>query len=117
MNLLVHEVGPESGGGPAIGIGRKQPILMAIESFVDVLDDDGRLADGSVTMEEHRYLLVHRIGSQQEGALLWQILWELLILDPFEAQSNVYSLRERALPEAQQSDLLSFPMVLGHSQI
>mgnify|MGYP006925732046 CR=1 FL=1 len=64
FHLLVYEIGPESGSGPAIGISRKQLILMAIKSFIDVLNNDGRLADGSVAMEEHRYLLVHRVRSQ-----------------------------------------------------
>ena len=68
FNLLVHEIGPESGGGPAISIFRKELMMMmmvlVMESFIDVLNDDGGLRDGSVAMEEHRDLLVHRVGSQ-----------------------------------------------------
>ena len=115
-NLLVHEIGPESGSGPAISIFRKEPMMMVVmESFVDVLNDDSRLTDGSVAMEEHRDLLVHRVGGQQEGALLRQILWELLILNPFESQGDLYPLRERAGPQGQQLDLLRFLLHLRHS--
>ena len=114
LNLLVHEIGPESGGGPAISIFRKE-LMMVMESFIDVLNDDGRLADGSVAMEEHRYLLVHRVGSQQEWALLRQILWKLLILDPFQSQGDLYPLREGARPEGKQLDLVRFLVLLRHS--
>ena len=89
--------------------------MVVMESFVDVLNDDGGLTDGSVAMEEHRDLLVHRVGSQQEGALLRQILWELLILDPFQSQGDLYPLREGARPEAKQLDLVRFLVLLRHS--
>ena len=90
-------------------------MMVVMESFVDVLDNDGGLTDGSVAMEEHRDLLVNRVGSQQEGALLRQILWELLILDAFQSQSKLYPQRERAGPGAQQLDLLRFLVLLCHS--
>ena len=116
LNLLVHEIGPESGSGPAISIFRKEPMMMVVmESFVDVLNDDSRLTDGSVAMEEHRDLLVHRVGGQQEGALLSHVLWELLILNPFESQRDLYPQREGAGPGAQQLDLLRFILLLRHS--
>ena len=84
-------------------------MMVVMESFVDVLDNDGGLTDGSVAMEEHR------VGSQQEGALLRQILWELLILDPFQSQGDLYPLREGARPEAKQLDLVRFLVLLRHS--
>ena len=102
LNLLVHEIGPESGGRPAISIFREKLMMMVVmESFVDVLNDDGGLTDGSVAMEEHRDLLVNRVGSQQEGALLRQILWELLILDAFQSQGDLHPHGESAGPGAQ----------------
>ena len=90
-------------------------MVLVMESFIDVLNDDGGLRDGSVAMEEHRDLLVHRVGSQQEGALLRQILWELLILDPFQSQGDLYPLREGARPEGKQLELLCFLVLLRHS--
>ena len=87
---------------------------MVMESFVDVLDNDGGLRDGSVAMEEHRDLLVHRIGSQQEGAFLGQVLVELLTVKAFESQGDLNPLREGAGPEVQQLKLLRFLLHLRH---
>jgi hypothetical protein len=65
-------VSPESRQGPLVGVGRQQ--RRPLEGLVDVLDDDERLGDGPVAVEEHRHLLVHRVVLEEQRALVAQVL-------------------------------------------
>jgi hypothetical protein len=66
-------VSPESLQGPLVGVGRQQQ-RRPLEGLVDVLDDDERLGDGPVAVEEHRHLLVHRVVLEEQRALVAQVL-------------------------------------------
>ena len=62
--LLVNELGPETRLRPLVGVGRQQ--RRPIEDLIDVLDDDERLGDGAVAMEEHGHELVHGVVCEQQ---------------------------------------------------
>jgi hypothetical protein len=96
--LVVEEAGPEAGGGAVEGVGGQE--RRALERLVDVLDDDERLGDGAVAVEEHGHLLVDGVALEQQLALVVQVLMHELVGHALEAQGHLGAVAERAAESA-----------------
>ncbi|WVZ57446.1 LOW QUALITY PROTEIN: hypothetical protein U9M48_007829 [Paspalum notatum var. saurae] len=66
--------GPEASEGAAVGVGGEEAGAGGREGLVDVLQDDPGLADGPAAVEEHRHLLVHGVGGEEELALVADVV-------------------------------------------
>lgn len=58
--------GPEASIGALAGVGGEDRGARGCPDLVDILHDGQRLADGFPVMDEHRDLLVHRVGHEEE---------------------------------------------------
>ncbi|THU64420.1 hypothetical protein C4D60_Mb01t26270 [Musa balbisiana] len=88
QNLVVDVDGPEAVEGALVGVGRQDGVAGISPGPVDVLHDDHRLADGLVVVEEDGDLLVHRVGSQKQLALLPELLRQELVLHPLQGSAG-----------------------------
>nr|BAJ93349.1 predicted protein [Hordeum vulgare subsp. vulgare] len=108
MDHLVVDVGcPEAGDGTVIWVGGEER-GRAGPDLVDVLDDGERLADGPAGVDEDGDLLAHRVGGEEELALVEQVLLQVLVAHALEVQRHAHADRERAHHRAQQLDAFSF---------
>ena len=89
-----------------MGIGGEEGGAGAGERLVDVLHDDLRLADGLAAVDEHGHLLVHRVGDDEELALVPDVLLDVLVAQALEAEREPHPDDERARPCAQQLELV-----------
>ncbi|BAT11764.1 Os10g0528651 [Oryza sativa Japonica Group] len=105
--LVVDVGGPEASDGTVVGVGWEERNAGVGERLVDVLHDDLRLADGLAVVDEHGYLLVHRVGGEKQLALVLEILLDVLVAQALEAERELRSQRERARPHPQQLQLIS----------
>jgi len=64
--------------------------------IVMLLDDDERLGDGAVAMEEHEHELVHGVVCEQQLALAAHVFEDELVGHPLEAQRYLGAVDERA---------------------
>ena len=101
--LVVDEGGPEASGGALVGVGGEDG--RADEQLVDVLHDDERLADGLAVVDEHGHLLVHRVGREEEAALVLEVHLDVLVAQTLEAERELHPQDERARPHPQQLQL------------
>ena len=83
-----------------VGVGREDG--GPVEDLVDVLDDDERLADGPVAVEEHGDLLVDGVVLEQEVALAAHVLQDELVVNSLETQGHLGAVHERASECADQ---------------
>uniref|UniRef100_A0A0E0F084 Uncharacterized protein n=1 Tax=Oryza meridionalis TaxID=40149 RepID=A0A0E0F084_9ORYZ len=120
-DLLVHRVGaeeelalvvevnldrgPEASDGAFVGVGGEEGVAGAGEGLVDVLHDDLRLADGVAVVDEHGHRLVHRVGGEQEVALVAEILLDVLVAHAFEVERELHSGDIGARPVSEQLEL------------
>ena len=106
--LLFCEPGPEPRLGTLVGVGRHDGVA-ALPGLVDVLDDDGGLRDGVAVVDEHGHLLGHRVVAEQVGALVGEVLVDVLVLDALQPERPLHSDHHRARPHPQHLHAL-----LGH---
>ncbi|BAT11771.1 Os10g0529600, partial [Oryza sativa Japonica Group] len=109
-NLVVDVCGPEASNGAFIWVGGEDGVAGAGEDLVDVLHDDLRLADGVPVVDEHGHRLVHRVGGEQEVALVAEILLDVLVAHALEVERELHSGDVGARPVAEQLQLV----VSGH---
>jgi hypothetical protein len=107
---VVDERGPEAVHGALVRVLRHEPAAATaavVGGLVDVLDDDGGLADGAAVGEEqHGDLAVHRVGGEEALALARdKLLVHQLVGDPAQLQRQPRARRERAQLPAQQPHL------------
>ena len=88
--LVVDVGGPEASDGALVGVGGEEGHAGAGEGLVDVLHDDLRLADGLAVVDEHGDLLVHRVGAEEELALVVKILLGVLEAQTLEADRDLH---------------------------
>jgi hypothetical protein len=110
-NLFVNVGSPEASDGAIVGISGEEGDAGVGEHLVDVLHDDLRLADGLTVVDEHGHLLVHRVGAEEEIALVLEVLLDVVVAQALEAERKLRSQSERAGPHAQQLQLIASP---GH---
>uniref|UniRef100_A0A8R7UM98 Uncharacterized protein n=1 Tax=Triticum urartu TaxID=4572 RepID=A0A8R7UM98_TRIUA len=102
VDLLVDVVGPEAGLRARVGVGGEQSGRVR-EGLLQVLEDDEGLVDGTAVVEEHRDLLMHRVGAEEAVALAGhQVLLRVLVGQALLGQRDAHALPERAHPEVQQ---------------
>lgn len=94
--LFVYELSPESCHGFFIGIFREDGI--GFPSFVDVFENDKGLGNWFAVVDQHRNLLVNRIGLEKQRALVRQILFYVFIVYAFDFESHLHSSTEGARP-------------------
>lgn len=99
--LFVDVVGPETGPGPVVGMGREERGCVGPD-FVDVLKDDGGLADGSAVVDKDGYLLMNGVHFEEERVLVGEgeggVLFNGLELHTLLSEGYHHSHRERAAP-------------------
>uniref|UniRef100_A0A0D9XJC9 Uncharacterized protein n=1 Tax=Leersia perrieri TaxID=77586 RepID=A0A0D9XJC9_9ORYZ len=106
-NLIINVDGPEPMHRTLIRILRQNSAVTsaAAPRLVDVLHDDGGLADGAAVGEhEHGDLAVHRVGGEESVALprVEPLLHHLVPDLPAQRQRHPRPQRERAHPPSQQ---------------
>jgi len=70
--------------------------------IVMLLDDDERLGDGAVAMEEHGHELVHGVVCEQQLALAAHVFEDELVGHPLEAQRYLGAVDVRAAEGADE---------------
>ena len=58
------------------------------EGLIDVLHDELRFTYGLTVVDEHGHLLVHRVGLEEELALVLEVLLDVLVAQTLEAESK-----------------------------
>jgi len=73
------------------------------------LHDELGFADGLTVVDEHRNLLVHRVGLEEQLALVVVevLLLDVLVAQALEAERKLHSDHKWARPRAEQLQLLS----------
>ena len=104
--LVVDVGGPEAGNGSFIGV-RREDGRAGGERLVDVLHDEVGLADRRALVDEHRNLLVHRVGAKQELALVGEVLLDVLVAQALEGERKLHPDGKRAWPCAEQLQVVS----------
>jgi hypothetical protein len=112
VELLVDVVRPEAGLRARVGVGGEQRRRRRRERLVEVLHDDEGLADGAAVVQQHGDLLVHRVGAEEQLALVPQVLLQVLVGQALLVQRDAAALPEWAHPEVQQ--LQALLLLLGH---
>mgnify|MGYP003702824995 CR=1 FL=1 len=100
--LVVDVLCPEPLDGAAVWVTGQygRGAIGGRPDLVDVLDDDERLGEGLAVVEQHGDLLVHRVGPEQQLALLPPRLLQQLVLHALELQRYHDAHHERARPTA-----------------
>uniref|UniRef100_J3N4B9 Uncharacterized protein n=1 Tax=Oryza brachyantha TaxID=4533 RepID=J3N4B9_ORYBR len=102
---LVVDIGrPEPRHGALVGVGRQHGRAVG-PGLVEVLHDDLRLVHRPAAVEEDRHGLVHRVGGEEERALVGQILLHVLVRQRLEVEDDAHPDRVRAAPNTQQLQL------------
>uniref|UniRef100_A0A8R7UJV6 Uncharacterized protein n=1 Tax=Triticum urartu TaxID=4572 RepID=A0A8R7UJV6_TRIUA len=106
VDLLVDVVGPEASLRALVGVGGEEGGGVR-EGVVEVVEDDEGLVHGAAVVEEHRDLLVDRVGAEEAVALAGhEVLFDVLVGEAFFCQGDEAALPERAHPEVQQHQTL-----------
>ena len=87
LYLVVNVSSPEASHGMAVRVRREEGGTVAAINLIEVLQDDLGLADGLAIVDEHGHLLVHRVGLEEELALVLEVLLEVLVAQTHEAES------------------------------
>jgi len=77
------------------------------ECLVDVLHDDLGLAHGLAVVDEHRDLLEHGVGLEENLALVVEALLGVNVGEAFQVQRDARPDHERARPQAKQREPLA----------
>uniref|UniRef100_J3N4C1 Uncharacterized protein n=1 Tax=Oryza brachyantha TaxID=4533 RepID=J3N4C1_ORYBR len=105
---LVVDIGrPEPRHGALVGVGRQhgRASVDAGPDLVDVLHDHLRLVHRPAAVEEDGDALVHRVGAEEERALVAQVLLHVLVRQRLEVEDDAHPDHVRARPHAQQLQL------------
>ena len=88
LYLVVDVSSPEASHGTVVRVSREEGgTTVATINLVEVLKDDLGLADGLAVVDAHGDLLVHRVGLEEELALVLEVLLEVLVAQTHEAES------------------------------
>ncbi|TVU14260.1 hypothetical protein EJB05_37719, partial [Eragrostis curvula] len=87
---------PKAGDSSLVGVNGEDWLAGVTPDLVDVLHNDKRLADGLAVVDEHGHLVVHRVGAEEELALVEEVLLHVLVAHALDIERHPCTERERA---------------------